>query len=65
MRTAIARALVAGGHGDKAAEELAASVVAELVGAMALARASGEGDDAIAILSTARASIKRRIVRED
>ncbi|WP_421846448.1 TetR/AcrR family transcriptional regulator [Novosphingobium sp.] len=61
MRAAFARVLKASGHSPEAAEAVAASVVAEMVGAMALARAMGEGDDAVAMLAVSREAIKRRL----
>jgi TetR/AcrR family transcriptional repressor of nem operon len=58
MQAAIARELPGQQHGDA----LAASAVAEMVGALALARALGEGEDALAILAAARAAIKQRVL---
>ena len=58
MQAAIARELPDQPHGDA----LAASAVAEMVGALALARALGEGEDALAILAAARAAIKQRVL---
>jgi TetR/AcrR family transcriptional repressor of nem operon len=62
MRAAIARALQAGGRDEVAAAAQAASAVAEMVGAMALARAAGEGEDALAILTATREAIMARLV---
>jgi len=61
MRAALARALRAAGHSDDAATALATSAVAEMVGAMSLARAMGEGDDACAALAVSRNAIKQRL----
>ncbi len=61
MRTAIARELRAGGLDEQAAAARAASVVAEMVGAMALARALGENHEASAILTAAREAIRQRL----
>ena len=47
MRATFVGALRASGHEAQGAEALPTSAVAELVGAMALARALGEGDDAL------------------
>ena len=61
MQARVAQALQAKGREAVAADELAASVVAEMVGAMALARATGEGDDACRLLARSRAAIKQRM----
>jgi TetR/AcrR family transcriptional repressor of nem operon len=61
MRAAFARALRATGHDADAAATLASSAVAEMVGAMSLARAMGEGDDALAMLAVSREAIKQRL----
>lgn len=64
MEQAIAAALARRGlTGDEAAS-LAASFVAEMVGAMALARAYGEDPRALAILAAARDGILRRLDRQ-
>lgn len=63
MRAAIARALRATGHPDGTANALAVSAVAEMVGAMTLARAMGEGEDAVAMLAISREAIKHRLAR--
>jgi TetR/AcrR family transcriptional repressor of nem operon len=62
MRAAIARVLRAQGHGEDPAAALAASAVAEMVGAMTLARAMGEDDAAVAALAASRDAIKRRLL---
>ncbi|WP_298192939.1 TetR/AcrR family transcriptional regulator [Novosphingobium sp.] len=62
MRAAIARALRASGKAADKAEALAASAVAEMVGAMTLARAMGEGEDAAAMLAVSREAIKQRLL---
>jgi len=59
MEQAIANALVRRGHDDTDAGLLATSLVAEMVGAMALARAYGDGHRAIATLDAARSVIRR------
>lgn len=59
MEQAIANALVRRGHDDTEAGLLATSLVAEMVGAMALARAYGDGPRAIATLDAARSVIGR------
>ncbi len=61
MRGAFARVLQAAGRSPEAAEAVAASVVAEMVGAMALARAMGEGEEAVAMLAVSREAIKQRL----
>jgi TetR/AcrR family transcriptional repressor of nem operon len=58
FRDAIASALAAAGHPACAA--LATSLFAEMVGAMALARSLTDRNSAIALLSDARQSLKRR-----
>lgn len=65
MRAAITRALEAAGRAPDAAEAVAASVVAEMVGAMTLARAMGEGEDAVAMLAVSREAIKQRLALRD
>lgn len=62
MQTAIARVLRANGHGAEASRTLATSAVAELVGAMTLARALGEGEEALATLAAARATVRQRLL---
>jgi TetR/AcrR family transcriptional repressor of nem operon len=62
MGAAIARALRARGQGDDTATALATSAVAEMVGAMTLARAMGEDDAAVAMLAASREAIKRRLL---
>lgn len=62
MREGIARTLRDQGRSPERAEALAGSAVAEMVGAMALARAMGEGDAARDLLATSREAIKRRLL---
>ncbi len=62
MRNGFATALQASGHDASQAEALAASIVAEMVGAMSLARAMGEGQDALALLEISRNTIKQRLL---
>lgn len=59
MEQAIAAALIRRGRGEGEASLLAASLVAEMVGAMALARAYGDGPKALATLAAARQAIAR------
>lgn len=59
FRDAIARALVAMGRED--AEALAASVLAEMVGAMALARSFSDGATGAAMLAATRKGLKARL----
>jgi TetR/AcrR family transcriptional repressor of nem operon len=59
----LAEALAAVGHADAEAE--AASVLSELVGALSLARAVGDGEQSDLILSRSRAALKRRLGIED
>jgi TetR/AcrR family transcriptional repressor of nem operon len=59
LRRAIAGLLAATGRED--AEALAGSAIAELVGAMSLARAEADGERSDAILRTSRESLKRRL----
>jgi TetR/AcrR family transcriptional repressor of nem operon len=59
FRTAIVRALVAMGRDD--AEALGASVLAELVGAMALARSTSDRTMALTLLAGSRSSLKARL----
>lgn len=61
MEQALAGALVRQGREEGEATRLATSMVAEMVGAMALARAYGDGPRAIATLEAARDAIKRRL----
>lgn len=61
MRAAFATALRTAGHDAEAAAALASSAVAEMVGAMSLARAMGEGEDALTMLAVSREAIKRRL----
>ncbi|WP_226017258.1 TetR/AcrR family transcriptional regulator [Novosphingobium sp. FKTRR1] len=61
MRSAIASVLQANGVAEGQAQASAASAVAEMVGAMALARAMGEGEDAVAMLADARRAISQRL----
>ena len=61
MRSAIAGVLRANGEDEGKAEALAASAAAEMVGAMALARALVETDAALAMLAAARQAIRHRL----
>lgn len=61
MEDAIAAALVRKGRAPDAAQRLSASLVAEMVGAMALARAHGDSPRALETLAAARAAIKARL----
>lgn len=61
MRDAIAGALVRSGHPKPEADALAASTVAQMVGAMTLARAQGEGEEAVATLRAAREALHERV----
>ncbi len=61
MRATFAGALRARGHEPDRAATLAMSAVAEMVGAMALARAMGEGEDAQTMLAVSREAIKQRL----
>ncbi|NOW46403.1 TetR/AcrR family transcriptional repressor of nem operon [Novosphingobium sp. SG751A] len=61
MTGAIAAALEKQGKDRGRAAHLASSAVAEMVGALALARALGDGDQALATLAAARASVKDRL----
>lgn len=62
MRSALARALVEGGRSAAAAAADAASIQAEMVGAMALARALGDDAAALEHLAAAREAIRRRVL---
>jgi TetR/AcrR family transcriptional repressor of nem operon len=59
LRTAMAAALKKAGHKD--ANALAGSVLAEMVGAMAIARALPDDGEAAARLASARDTLKRRL----
>ena len=61
MEEAIAKALIRQGRAEGEAARLSASVVAEMVGAMALARAYGDDPHAVATLEAARDAIRRRL----
>ena len=61
MEQAIAKALTRQGREKSEADLLGTSMVAEMVGAMALARAYGNGPRALATLEAARLAIKRRL----
>lgn len=61
MQSTFAKALRAKGFDAGTAEDLAASIVAEMVGAMALARAMGESDEACRMLARSREAIKQRM----
>lgn len=62
MREGIARTLRKHGRSPDRAQALAGSAVAEMVGAMALARAMGEDDAARDLLAVSRDAIKRRLL---
>ncbi len=59
FRSALKRALTAMALPEP--DELASSVLAELVGAMSLARALGESDSSISVLHASREQLKRRL----
>lgn len=61
MEQAISEALTRQGREKAEADLLGTSLVAEMVGAMALARAYGDGPRAVATLDAARLAIKRRL----
>lgn len=61
MEQAIAGTLARHGREETEATRLATALVAEMVGAMALARAYGEGPRALATLEAARDAIKRLV----
>ncbi|WCT79758.1 TetR/AcrR family transcriptional regulator [Novosphingobium humi] len=63
MEQALAGALIRRGRDSGEAGLLATSLVAEMVGAMALARAYGDGPKALATLAAARQAIARLLVR--
>ncbi|WJT00252.1 TetR/AcrR family transcriptional regulator [Novosphingobium humi] len=63
MEQALAGALIRRGRNSGEAGLLATSLVAEMVGAMALARAYGDGPKALATLAAARQAIARLLVR--
>lgn len=63
MEQALAGALIRRGRNSGEAGLLATSLVAEMVGAMALARAYGDGPKALATLAAARQAIARLLAR--
>lgn len=63
MEQALAGALIRRGRDSGEAGLLATSLVAEMVGAMALARAYGDGPKALATLAAARQAIARLLAR--
>jgi len=62
MSKAIADVLTAHGRPRSEAHALAVSAVAEMVGAMALARVMGEDEEAVATLAIARKSVRDRLL---